>query len=297
MRRIPALVLVLSGAALAQDFELTNVAHLEALARRVEVEGFGRAELGGLEVPLPEGLVFDMEATREKELAFRAAWIRAYRAVCDGAVDRATELVAEDLKPADREKEPARRVAAVGKALTAKAKKQREHALALATFTALLPRYEEVIGLADERPQAAQKVFEARDKAVKLFVDRYDVAPQIARARAVGSTVLQVELAPIAHERVRVEFEGWKLQELKDASGTQVSIGSRKVFFTDEIKTTEVRDALARLEGEMFVVRYGKMENEQPVDVIRIAVAKLLYGRFYFIEREGQLVVVREASK
>ncbi len=293
-------VLVLVVAALpapAQDFELTNVANLEALARRVEIEGFGRAELGGLELALPEGLVFDLEATREKELAFRAAWIGAYRTVCDGAVERATGMVAEDLKPRDLEKEPSKRVAAVGKALTTKARTGKEYALALGTFTAILPRYEEVLGLAGERREAAEKVFAARDRAVKLFLDRYDIAPQIARARAVGSTVLHVEMAPIAHERARQEFEGWKLRELMDGSGQQAVVGSRKIYFTDEIKTAEVRDALARLEGEMLIVRYGKIENEQPVDVIRIAVATLLFGRYYFIEREDRIVVVREPGK
>jgi len=294
-----ALLAAVSAPARAEEIDppdLKDVAAIEALVRRVEVDGFKRFPAGALAVK-PEGLRFDPDkASLEQDRAFYASWVKAYRAALGALVEHYSEKAAEEkiLKSQELEKPVEKRVGPLLK----EAQKQRKKSPLAAEIAdlvgAVAPRYAEVLQAKDALPDA---VLAAREKDVAKFLKRYDFGPKIATAAAVGTAVIEVKLAPDTFELVRRTMYGWKFTPLLDPQGAPVTLkDKRRVEFTGQVTQGEVREALRQVPGEFFVVRYAKMEKEKTVDLIRVTGAKLAYGTYYIIEHEDRLVVSREPA-
>ncbi len=265
-----AVVAIVAAAAraVADEFDISKIADLEALAQRVEQEGFKRLTFEKVRpLAVDPALKFVPTGnTVEKEKAFRTAWIAAYDAVGKDLTERVKPLAKEKKDPGAKD------------ALKL---------LALAT-----PRLLELKSLVAK--PAEKETFDARDLTLKKFLRRYDLGPKIAKASAEGTAAINVNLPPDTYEIVKRTVYAWKFQPLKDDKGAEVKVGGKRLEFTEALSQSDVREALKMLTNEVFVVRYAKWEKEQETDLIRITGARLLLGTYYFLEHEDRLVVARE---
>jgi len=267
----------------AASFDGARIADLEALALRVEKEGFRRALHEKLAPKAPADLVFPVTTCSiDEEKKFRTAWIAAYRAMADDLVEQITTIAknASLLKAKELEGPPEKRFSLFLKKLG----RQKELS---GTAQLMAPRYAEVLEL--EKNPAEKDTFEFRERELKKFLKRYDFGPTVATSEASGTAVIRVRLTPATYSAVKGAIDSWKGSPLGAFAG-------KELHYAAQISQGEVREALKSLTNEYFVVRYSKWEREKEVDALSVVGAKLLFGRYYFIDAGEKLIVAREAE-
>ncbi|MBI3726021.1 hypothetical protein HY251_18995 [bacterium] len=282
----------------AKEPDMDDLAGLETLAVKVEVEGVMKDELKRLredlsldllkELPKPEGLVFPVKATIKSDAEFTRKYYEQY----DSVFERLSRTVHQLAKENNLWKDPAppkgkaappdddlQWVKDFLKKYPAGKKAPNKKSSALEELHAILMRLPErwekarahAKELAAKKPdkdwngKSLEKELDARADKAKAFMKQYDFGPQIAKQRLEGSAKLYFDLTKDAYDYVKSSLGILNAKQLMDPKGKLIRWRSKQVFGAprSKLKALGVNKTLSDnlSEHEFFVIQYALADN------------------------------------
>lgn len=298
----------------ASDEDPNDLASLEALALKVELEGHAEGhrlrddlafeKIGDL--PRPKDLRFpSVKSSLEQEAEFTKKYYEHYGAAFEAAGKRARELAQEvgafkdPVKGDDGvlfakmflKKYPTPKRPKKGDA----AKLERDLATneVRALALRLLERWERVRENAKRlQGKALEKELEARQEKARAFLKRYDFGPRIAKTRLDGSANLHVDLSKDTYDLVKKNLGVLRAAPLTDAKGTPLRWRDKPLHGATKVLLFDLKNALEDLsEHEYYVVQYAERDGDEEKGLMRLTGARLLLGTYHVLDAPDRVIV------